>query len=133
MHYNQDVRRALASVLLSLLSFPLISALLLANTLQDLPACCRRAGSHHCAMMQQEDAVSDADGAATLKAVSSKCPLFPGSVSLSAMADVFTCPSSIRLEAPAIRTSPVANVVVRDTGSSDSAANGKRGPPSFIG
>ena len=42
--------RFLASLLLALFSFSLISPALLADTDSNLPACCRRAGIHHCAV-----------------------------------------------------------------------------------
>jgi hypothetical protein len=44
------MRRTVASLLLGLVSFPLIAPLLLADTDSDLPACCRRDGKHHCSM-----------------------------------------------------------------------------------
>jgi hypothetical protein len=64
------MRRALASILLGLLSFPLIAPVLRANTVSDLPACCRRDGKHHCAM-------SESAAGEGLKAAQTQCPLFP--------------------------------------------------------
>lgn len=49
------MRRALASLLLAALNFPLIGGLLAAGSAPDLPECCRRSGRHHCAMMAQAE------------------------------------------------------------------------------
>jgi hypothetical protein len=70
------MRRALASLLLALLSFPLIAPLLLANTASDLPSCCRRNGKHRCAMADADGPVGTPDTTA-LMAGQPKCPLFP--------------------------------------------------------
>ncbi len=44
------MRRVISSLLLALFSFPLIAQAFALNPAPSLPACCRRAGAHHCAM-----------------------------------------------------------------------------------
>jgi hypothetical protein len=70
------LKRTLASLLLVLISFPLIGPALFAGSDSDsnLPACCRRDGKHHCAMMDAADRQKSEAGPA-LKAT--KCPQFP--------------------------------------------------------
>jgi hypothetical protein len=63
------MRRALASVLSVLLSFPLIAPLILANTDSDLPACCRRNGQHHCSASSMG---TETSAGTTIKATSSQ-------------------------------------------------------------
>ncbi len=67
------MRRALATFLAAVFSFPLIAPVLLANADSNLPACCRRGGQHHCAMSN----MADQDSGAAIRAVQSTCPLFP--------------------------------------------------------
>jgi hypothetical protein len=47
------MRRALASLLLATISFPLIAGTLFADLESKVPACCRRNGAHHCSMTGQ--------------------------------------------------------------------------------
>ena len=67
------MRRALAVVLLTIFSLPLIAPVL-ASTSDDaqLPACCRRGGKHHCAMTMEMTGVPS-----RFKVVSEKCPYSP--------------------------------------------------------
>jgi hypothetical protein len=49
------MRRMLAILLMAVFGFPLISPALFASDAEsNLPACCRRGGKHHCAMMASE-------------------------------------------------------------------------------
>src|SRR5450432_724398 len=67
------MRRALASFLLALLSFPLIAPTLFARTAADLPSCCRRNGRHNCAAAD----LADQPARQGVKAIQPKCPFFP--------------------------------------------------------
>jgi hypothetical protein len=69
------MRRALASILLALVSFPLIAPLLVAGTDANLPPCCRRNGKHHCSMMSMGEQESSSGPAAS--ANQPKCPYYP--------------------------------------------------------
>jgi hypothetical protein len=66
------VRRALATLLLAVFSFSLISpAVFAARPDDNLPACCRRAGKHHCSSTTPAESSGPA-----LKAAA--CPSWPG-------------------------------------------------------
>jgi hypothetical protein len=69
------MRRALTSICLTLLSFPLIAPLPPADTDSELPACCRRNGKHHCSMMAMADQKSPPGPA--VRAIQPKCPYYP--------------------------------------------------------
>jgi hypothetical protein len=71
------MRRTLASLLLVLVSYTLIAPALLADAASMLPACCRRDGKHHCAMMDPGQPSQDGPG---LSALRMKCPSFPKGV-----------------------------------------------------
>jgi len=75
--YNVTVRRILGIVLLLLFSLPLISPVLavVAGSDANLPACCRRAGAHHCMRMMQPTG-SSVPGT-TVAAIPQHCPAFP--------------------------------------------------------
>src|SRR5579872_2769929 len=72
--YHAVVRRALAIALLGVFSFSLIPPSAFASDPDaGLPACCRRAGKHHCAM------ISAGEGSLSGPALqSSRCNSFPG-------------------------------------------------------
>lgn len=72
------MRRALASLLLVLFSFPLVAPALASGTAAQLPPCCRRDGKHHCAMSPES-----ADQDPALRSIGTKCPYFPRSTASS--------------------------------------------------
>ena len=119
------MRRALAILLMAVFSFPLISPALFASDAEsNLPACCRRDGKHHCAMMASE---SESPSGPSLQAA--RCPSFPAASAT---------PSS-----PAVSLPPVSQVIFAGLLShpascpqtealcriSYSRAGQKRGPP----
>ena len=68
------MRRAPAALLLLFLSLPLIAPLLVSAADQSqLPACCRRDGRHHCAMV----GMTLKDIPSRFVVVSEKCPYCP--------------------------------------------------------
>jgi hypothetical protein len=71
------VRRLLALSLLLLFSFPLVSPLLAlsTNSNANLPACCRRNGTHHCQMKMLRSKTSAHQ--TTISTLSTKCPFYP--------------------------------------------------------
>jgi hypothetical protein len=66
------MRRLVANALLLLCAVATILPCLLEALQDNLPACCRRGGQHHCAMMA---AVSSTGP--SLHAISDQCPLYP--------------------------------------------------------
>lgn len=78
------MRRAFASLLVAVFSFPLIAPVVLANTTSDFPTCCRRNGKHHCGMVDTAERGELPTGLA-VEAIQPKCPLFPnaGTVAVS--------------------------------------------------
>lgn len=68
------MRRALASFLLAVFSFPLIVPAMLGDAESNLPECCRRGGKHHCAMMMDEAPVTGL----SFRSAHARCPLYPG-------------------------------------------------------
>ena len=66
------MRRALASLLLPVLSIPLLLPAFFDAEASNVPACCRRAGKHHCTT---PEAKQDRAGAG-LRAIAPKCPLY---------------------------------------------------------
>lgn len=120
------MRRLSAILLLVAFSLPLIGA-----AFQDpdanVPACCRRAGIHHCGGMGQPE--PDSTSGPGLK--SGACPLFPTTASVSAFAKLALPGVSRSIPAPAISL-PAAPLrgQIRNSASPD-ASHRKRGPPSL--
>jgi len=68
------MRRALASFLLAVFGFPPIAPALVADADSNLPACCRRGGKHHCAMMTDEGASA---AGISVGPIRQPCPMWP--------------------------------------------------------
>jgi hypothetical protein len=75
------MRRALASFLLAVFSFPLIAPALFVDAESQLPECCRRVGKHHCAMSTEQPASTTG---ASFGSNQARCPLYPGGLSAPA-------------------------------------------------
>ena len=88
------MRRAIASLLLAVLGFPLITLASLADPRPELPACCRRDGKHHCASAAAEQA---SPVGAVIQGVQPKCPFFPnaGAVPAGSKIAVVAIPASM--------------------------------------
>jgi hypothetical protein len=65
------MRRALASLLLTIFGFALTCPLLLSQAGGQVPACCRRDGKHHCEMMDPAPSAQSAD-----TSLKSTCPVY---------------------------------------------------------
>jgi hypothetical protein len=119
------VRRISAILLLALFSFSLISpAVLAADPESSLPACCRRNGKHHCAMMAIEAASSSGP---SLQAA--PCASFPSirAVPTSAATGLLKTPAAVFasvLSRPAAH--PQTEQLLRN---SFTLSGQKRGPP----
>lgn len=122
------MRRAFATLLLALFSFSLISPAVLASDPEsNLPACCRRGGKHHCAMMAMQ---SESPSGSSLQ--TARCPSFPVAGAI---------PGTPAVSLPALSQSVFTgffghSVFLRATEtlclSSYSRAGQKRGPPAKI-
>jgi hypothetical protein len=119
------MRRALASLLLALFSFPLIFPVLSAETAGNLPACCRREGQHHCVMAAQ----TANSGSPSIQA---RCPQFPRINALAVSLNPVLLSASVQTGAPfmhflgAKKTNEnLPQIALR-------GAERKRGPPSSL-
>ena len=77
------MQRFLASVMLALIgSFQVAPLLALRSSDPEtnLPACCRRNGSHHCAMADQAERSSGSKA----NAIQERCPSYPGAATVPA-------------------------------------------------
>jgi hypothetical protein len=123
--YNHDVRRILAISLLLLFSVTLISPLFALSTDAggNLPACCRRNGTHHCALMTGEQSQG-----IQFSALQQRCPAYPRAITLNRRNE-FSLKTS---------TDRSVEIVVHASGKTEATANAKtdsygsqqqRGPP----
>jgi hypothetical protein len=124
------MRRALASLLLVLFSFPLIAPAFTPSADAQLPACCRRDGKHHCSM-----AAGDLEqNGPVFQAIRPQCPCFPSGTP-SSIPDQRS--NAILGSAPSVFVSFHSDSVVQRSTeafppSALSRAHQKRGPPSLI-
>jgi hypothetical protein len=121
------MRRISAILLLVAFSLPLIAAAF-QDSDASLPACCRRAGIHHCGGMVQGD--SGSTNGPSLK--SGACAEFPTTASVGAFLRIAPPVAARTLAAPDSRLSdaPLGNQVRVTAGSGDS--HPQRGPPSLL-
>ncbi len=72
------MRRALATLLVWVFGYSLAGPALVGGAEADVPACCRRDGKHHCAMMDMDgDAAGATPSGHRAKAQAAKCPHYP--------------------------------------------------------
>jgi hypothetical protein len=122
------MRRALASLLLALVSFPLIAPVFASDAASQLPACCRRDGKHHCSMLAED---METPGPA-FQAVRPKCPVYPTATSFSIQRDVAIVRDFQPQFASLITGSAVPSLTEARYRTPFSRSRQKRGPPSFI-
>ncbi len=121
----RTMRRALASLLLCLLTIPVIAQALAARA--SVPECCRRDGKHHCAM---ESSAAQPDGPA-LSEFQQKCPLYPrASTAASSWHSVLPAPSP-RMIAPQSFSSSIRDFLQAAVAAFTGSSISKRGPPSL--
>jgi len=73
------MRRMIALSLMMLFGFALMSPFLAPDADASLPACCRRAGKHHCMMRMMRGGNPDQPG---ITSITEKCPCSPFSASV---------------------------------------------------
>jgi len=121
------VKRLLAISLLLLFSFLLVSPLLASDAVDaSLPACCRRAGKHHCAMSMD----TGSQPGKSFSIVAEKCPCTPATTTAFHLS-AFAPPADDAIFAgltshPAIHAQTEARYRI-----SFDRARQKRGPPSL--
>lgn len=129
MHYTElVVPRLIAIALLSVFGCDIALPSLLSNPESTLPACCRRDGKHHCAMMQMLEQ-QERDAGLSWRSAASKCPLY-ARIGAASFID----------QTPAVRAASFGGAVVAHPVNkaqtevlyriSHSRARQKRGPPS---
>jgi hypothetical protein len=122
------MRRIFAMLLVSLFSFSLISpAVFASDGDSSLPACCRRAGKHHCTMMTGQ---STSSSGPSIQA--DRCPFFAAAMAIPANQTVslFGITQVVRaglFSHPASRPQTEALCQI-----SYSRSGQKRGPPIFL-
>jgi len=117
------MRHAITSLLVLLLSFPLVAPVAFAHSAADLPACCRRNGAHHCSMEGAQPS--------TGQTVSARCGLYPRAQSIPALGSaLFVAP-----QYTAKRYSSELAAIAPTQAAARMALLGsprKRGPPSLL-
>ena len=118
------MRRTLASILLAVFSFPLISLVLRANAASNLPSCCRREGKHHCSM----DSADPSSGLA-LKAIQPKCANYPATSAAPANWNLALFKDSLSISASLVSYPSLQARAEAQYRVSFSRSRQKRGPP----
>jgi len=128
------VKRAFASLLLSVLGLPLLVPGWFETVASTIPACCRRNGKHHCTAPGDQVPGDSTQNASTvgLKAVHPSCPLNPNAGALpSGVTPVILSQTfSIAQVAP---STPLGGARFENLcAPSYDRSSQKRGPPSFL-
>ena len=120
------VRRVLAVLLIALFGLLAVSPALSADPESNLPACCRRAGKHHCALA--------AFGAPSGPAFQSgsRCPYFPGSLVTTSRPAASATVFSVAIFAPPASYSAMQCAAAAGATLSPGRSHQKRGPPSVL-
>lgn len=121
------VRRTLATLLIAIFGIlPISPALFASDAYSNLPACCRRHGQHHCAMMARQSTTSSAPAIQA-----SSCPLFPSNKAVVAHR-ITGAPRTSQAVFSEIVSHPASHPQTEAMYRiSYSRANQKRGPPSL--
>jgi hypothetical protein len=126
--YNRPVRSLLAILQLLLLSLPTFAsfAALGGSSEAKLPACCRRAGAHHCMITAaQQAALWDGVG---VKAKPQPCPFIPKALPAAQHAPTSLVPAAMIFAQILSHPASAAQTLARFRISQDRSRQ-KRGPP----
>ena len=122
------MRRALATLLMALFSFSLISPAVLApDPESNLPECCRRGGKHHCAMMAMQ---SESPSGPSVQP--GRCFFFPDAAAIPGSPAVFVLGLPQAVSTRLLIQSAFLSETKTLCLSSYSRAGHKRGPPASI-
>jgi hypothetical protein len=119
------MRRALASLLLAVFSFPLIVPILRVDA-ANLPSCCRREGQHRCSM---DSASTYQEG---LSPVQSKCSNYPSTLAVRGNSNVALFKHSPTICASLQCYSSAPAQTEAQYRVSFSRSRQKRGPPALL-
>ena len=114
--------RAPALLLLAIFTGTLLSPFFEASARSELPACCRRDGSHKCAQMR---------GATGRGVAAAKCASYPGHFGAWAASASAALPPAAS-DSQAFRNSAASPAPLVFQSEPVRRANGSRGPPSFL-
>lgn len=122
------MRRLIGITLLLLFSLPLISPVLALAGISaaDLPACCRRNGTHHC-LMNMRQTESSGPGI-SLSAIPQRCPAYPAVVTAVQHGDLSLHAASLIFAEIATHPSLKIQTKARARVALDRSRQ-KRGPP----
>lgn len=121
------VRRSLAILQIALFGLLAVSPVFSADPESSLPACCRRAGKHHCAMASMS---GESSGPALQSG--GQCPYFPHSVVTTISPAHAAAIASRATFAPAARHAAMWHAAPVGVIFSPGRSHQKRGPPSFL-
>jgi hypothetical protein len=121
------MRRILAIGLLLLFASAYVLPMVMTDAEQNLPACCRNDGKHHCSMMDNPSQSAEP----SFQILRAKCPCWPVGTVNSSRHDVLVCTAALiygeLLSHPATFSQTEVRYVVSQTRSHQ-----KRGPPSLL-
>jgi hypothetical protein len=122
------MRRAFAIALVLVFSLPLIApGFASAPGESQLPACCRRAGRHHCALAMEMGNIPS-----SAHVVSEKCPYSPCAATPLLQPHLFAGVSVPAVAGPATGTAAVVRAAEAGYRVSADRTRHKRGPPQFL-
>jgi len=126
--YNKAMLRAIAILLINLISFGLMAPAVSSGAGAPPPACCREHGKHQCAMKMAQHRVSDG----SIDTLREKCPYSPKTWTLASNSQPFVRRGSQLffgdvLSHPAVQAQTEARYRI-----SFSRSRQKRGPPSSL-
>lgn len=121
--------RAVAILLINLISFGLMAPAVSASAGAQLPACCREHGKHQCAMKMAHSMAQRSDSSGSIDVIRETCPYSPGTWTLASNSQTFVPRGSQVffgdvLRHPAIHAQTEARYRI-----SFSRSRQKRGPP----
>jgi len=122
------MRRIVASLVLSVMAWGFVAPMAMALTGNDVPACCRRNGKHHCMSGMSGMAAMSGDGLPGFRAKSSDCPYRSQIATPTGVAQEESSRGSA-LELPYTTL-----LLAKDSRFFDSllvTSNSQRGPPAF--
>jgi hypothetical protein len=124
------LRRFSAILLLFVFGLSLLSPLFGADAESSLPACCRKAGKHHCAMAGSNDSQNSPSGAGWRS--NGRCPSYPGFATGTFPMVAGIAPRLASALALSVERASCSSFELRVLSSLRLRAHSKRGPPVFV-